>query len=259
MRGRALWFSSPGGFREASHSPREARLEEVQQGHLWGGGSSETPPRQAGSTRTVPLRRQEKAPTGRGGQGRGAGRAARALGRKESRSRPEDERCPGCRRPSGRDGGRNQAAGENLRPQFPRSRSGIWGPRGHRGGLSARAPRVQAPRMTGHLWPPREPVCPRKRRPAPDTQRGISRAREPPSVSPSPPGPRGRRSPRSLHSIPAPLPARRPPLTPETWRPRPGQRRSGARGSQLWARSSGTAGGIGDRAGGGGGRAAPPL
>lgn len=120
-------------------------------------------------------------------------------------------------------------------PEVP---GGIWGPRGCCGGLGAR-PDISgrhraSPCVPGHRGQPQTPSA------ASLLPRAVRRPLQPPGL-------RRRGSPGSPRPTPG-LPALRPPLTPETWRPGPGRRRSGARGSQLWARGSGDGGrGLGRR------------
>lgn len=167
-----------------------------------------------------------KSPSGEGREEEGREGKGEARGPEEGEPLGvEDEGRPRCRRPS-------------------------------RVGLSARAPSPPPPTGGSRRRAPSgisgrrraSPSVPGKLLPAPGTQRGISPA---PSrratLPPLPPGPRERGSP----AFPPPQPdGPRSPLTPETWRPGPGRRRS-ERGSLRRARSSGTAGG--DRDG-----AAPP-
>lgn len=148
-------------------------------------------------------------------------------------------------------------AGETLSPQPSGSRRGVWAPRGpgagkqgaagedRARGVRGRRPVVQAPRTAAHpRRPPREPVRPR------ETEAGHS---TPSAASPIPegrPGSPGRppasgggeaRVPAPPAQPPPPGCPAGPPLTTETWRPGPG-RRSGARGSQLWAPQPGDGG-----------------
>lgn len=208
-----------------AHSPgQEARLQEVQRGSPRGRGM-----RRDSST---PGWFHLHCPSGEGSRGESA--QAGGPSSRGGRSSPRMQE-PSCQRHFG-----------SPTPEVP---GGIWGPQGRRGGRGAR------PGISGRH---RASPCVPGRCGQPDFQRGISPARSRPA-SRRPSGLRGRGSPGSPRPAPG-VPALRPLLTPETWRPGPGRRRSGARGSQLWARGSGDGGrGLGRRGeGGGGGRAARP-
>lgn len=207
-----------------------------------------------------------KSPQGDGRRGDARGWEARALRRKASHSRVEDRGCPRCRRPS--EPGQKPSCRRDLAsptPEVPGWDLGASGPpgRAERTGTTGPGRRLAGP---GAAHGRASLAATARARLSQETAANPGHpARHLPRPGPSVPllpTPRG--SPGSPHPSHAP-PARQLPLTPETWRPGPGRRRrrSGARGSQLWARGSGTAGGDGDgdgdRAGGGGGWAAPPV
>lgn len=179
--------------------------------HLWG---KKRPPPSPPSARgavgrpEAPAPGEEGEPLGVEGGGQGSPRTQEALGIGDGTQLPA--------RPCG--------------PQLRGSRNELWVPwgqsvrehTGDRGRLSARVHRgppiadrpAQASRTAGHLQPsPRQPSCARET-----------------EASPRPPRPAA-----SLTAPAARVPGPTAPLTTETWRPGPRRRRSGVRGSQLWA------------------------
>lgn len=250
--------SCPGGFSEAPLPPS------------WGGPAGVTPGE--GDAAGLPLRSRrvhlhrptpfvgQKSRRGgrRRGPGRGAGPEALAPRRKESPSGVGVEDA-GAGLPRTQEalgmGDNFQLPGESLGPQSPGSPRGIrvprgpgpGKPRGRRRGQRARARMVPAPSgWFGRRAPPgipsaaAEPVRSGKLRPAP----GHPAQHYPPvpGSGPAPPTPvrpptsgEGAGGPRAPRPGPPPDGPAGLPLTTETWRPGPGRRRSGARGSQLWA------------------------
>lgn len=174
----------------------------------------------------------EKAPSARRREGkRWAGRRPQLRERKESHSGVEGggQGSPRTQEALGIGDG-TQLPARPCGPQLLESRNEIWVPWGrskreqrdgggrlsaqvHPGRRVADRP-AQASRTAGHLQPsPRQPSCARETEARP-------------------------RPPRPAASLPAPaarVPGPTAPLTTETWRPGPRRRRSGARGSQLWA------------------------